>query len=143
MISNYCTFYNNTVSSGTCIHLTGYPGTISKFNVVLNNSPNSYYGVVYVNGFSTYILNEFIFDQNKDILLYVNSDPLRLENCYFLTGSSSQHGSVINSLISTKTNYYIYSTYYCSFYHQKLNPTISKAILTTIPFTFFIIIFSK
>ena len=47
MFSNYCTFYNNSVSSYSCIYLVGKSGTISKSNIILNNSPTNY-GLVYV-----------------------------------------------------------------------------------------------
>ena len=72
------------------------------------------------------------FDQNKVILLYINSGTLELINCYYLTSSS--HSSLINST----TNYYlysIYSTYYCSYNY--LQPTISNTIIPTISNTIF------
>ena len=146
MFSNYCTFYNNTASTDRCIYLNGNICTISKSNIILNNSPSTNYGVVYLYS-GNIILKECIFDQNKDILLYANSgSTLQLINCYYLTGSSSIYGSVANSLIITNTNYYlysIYSTYYCSYSNPKLNPTISKTNFITLSFTFYIIIFFK
>ena len=42
---NYCTFYNNTVSSYICIYLWGNSGNISKSYIIINNSPTNY-GVV-------------------------------------------------------------------------------------------------
>ena len=144
MFSNYCSFYNNTVSSFSCIHFCSNVGTISKSNIILNNSPS--FGVVFVE-IGNYILKECIFDKNKNILLYVGSvSTMQLNNCYFLTDSSSTYGSITNSLIITNTYYYlysIYSTYYCSYSNLKLNPTISKTIFRTFSFTFIIIIFSK
>ena len=117
MFSNYFTFYNNTVSGSRCIYLNGGNShTISKSNIIFNNSHT--WGVVFVYE-GNFKLNECIFDQNKNTLLYVNSGSLKLINCYLLTGSSSTHGRVTNSLISTNTNYYIYSIYYCSYPHPK------------------------
>ena len=74
MFSNYCTFYNNTVSSDRCIYLQGNSGTISKSNIILNNSPTNY-GVVTL-WVGNYILKECIFDQNKDNLIFINSGSL-------------------------------------------------------------------
>ena len=143
MFSNYCTFYNNTVIRYWCIYLRGDPGTISKTNIILNNSPDtSFGGVVYVHT-GNCNLKECIFDQNKNILLYRASGTLQLINCYYLKGSSSRFGSITNSLISTNTKYYIYSTYYCSYSHPKLNSTISISTFPSISFIFFIIFFSK
>ena len=145
IFSNYCTFYNNTVGLYRCIDFHGYSGTISKSNIILNNSPNSN-GVIYIDS-GNYIFNECIFDQNKNILLYLyTGSTLQLNNCYYLTGASSTFGSITNSLIISNTNYYlysIYSTYYCSYFYPKFNPTISKTIFPIISFTFFIFIFSK
>ena len=38
MFSNYCTFNNNIVSSHKCIFLYRNSCTISKSNIILNNS---------------------------------------------------------------------------------------------------------
>ena len=132
MLSSYCTFYNNSAGSTRCIQFYGNSGTISKSNIILNNSPTNY-GVVYVNT-GNYILKECIFDQNKNTLLYVvSSCTLQLINCYYLTGSSSTFGSVLfsNPLITADAKYYInsiYFTYYCSYSSSSsniLNPSIN------------------
>ena len=74
MFSNYCTFYNNYVRDYWCIYLQGNSGTISKSNIILNNSPS--YGVVYVESEGNYILKKCTFDQNKDNLIFINSFTL-------------------------------------------------------------------
>ena len=141
MLSKYCTIYNNTVSSYICINLQGSSGNISKSNIILNNSPNSNYGVISL-WVSNFNLNECIFDQNKDILLYVLSSTLQLINCYYLTGSSSIIGSVSDFLINKITNYNsheIYHTYYCPDLINTHN-NHSKLILYFIGFSVLVII---
>ena len=131
MFSNYCTFYNNTVSSFCCIYLQGKTGTISKSNIILNNSPNTNYGVVYVED-GNYCLNECIFDKNENIIIFVNSGILQLINCYYLTGSSSFSGLITDTLKFTKTNYQIHSiyfTFYCSYNILGNSPIHSKMII--------------
>ena len=133
MFINYCTFIKILLYLLLVFFLQGNSGTISKSNIILNNS--SSLGVVYGQG--DYILKECIFDQNKNILIYFNTGTLQLINCYYLTGSYH------NSLIYTNTNYYlhsIYSTYYCSYSQPILNPTISRTIFPTISLSFFIIL---
>ena len=114
MLNNFCTFYNNTVRDYWCIYLQFNTVTISKSNIILNNTN---YGVVFVTNSGNYILNECFFDKNKDILLFVDSGTLELINCYYLTGSFSTSGLVSNTLIHSITHIYqhsTYFTYYCS-----------------------------
>ena len=66
--SNECTFYNNTISSDRCINLYGSIGTISKSNIILNNSPS--YPVVFVTDSGNYILKKCILIKTK-ILYYI------------------------------------------------------------------------
>ena len=143
MFSNFCTFYNNTDSYAYgCIYLSGNKGTISKANFILYDGPI----VVYANS-GDHNLFECIFDQNKNILLSANSgSTLQLNNCYYLTGSTSTIGSIINLLIPTSTDYLlhsVYSTFYCSYYNNEptisntINPTISDTIFPTICSTLF------
>ena len=140
MFTNYCTFYKNTVSSNTCIRLFDNSGTISKSNIILNNSPN--YGVVYVTSGGHYILNEYIFAQNQDrILDLATGSTIQLINCYLLSGSSSSRGKVTNSLTFTQTNYFlhsIYSTYYCSYtlFQSIPTPSISRSLSPSISRSF-------
>ena len=117
MLVNYCTFYNNIVSSDKCILLSNTSCTISKCNIILNNCPNNNSGVIFVKT-GNFNLLECIFHNNENILLYVNTGTLQLINCYYLTGSSSSYGSITNSLINTISNIFqhsIYFTYYCSY----------------------------
>ena len=114
LFSIYCTLYNNTVSFYNCIYLNSETGTISKSNIISNNSPS--YGVIFVDSVGNYILTECIFDKNQNVLLYI-SGKLTLHNCFILSGSSIISGIVSNSIIYKITNYYqhtIYSTFYCS-----------------------------
>ena len=46
MFSNYCTFYNYSVGDYICIYLNSFTDTISKSNIILNNSHTN--GVIYV-----------------------------------------------------------------------------------------------
>ena len=110
MFSDYCTFYNNSAISHNCIWLVGNTGTISKSNIILNNSPKSY-GVVQVSYSGNYILKECIFDQNQNTLLSVNEGSLQIINCYYLTGSSSTYGSISNTLLIKQTNTFLITHY--------------------------------
>ena len=132
---NYCTFYNNTVRDYICIYLYGYSGTISKSNIILNNSPTN--GVVSVYNSGNYILDECIFDQNQNILLNVITGTLKLNNCYINHLSNSITTNTINvpifspTLIITNTIYFFYSTYNCYYKNeelQTLNPTIFNTL---------------
>ena len=121
MFSNYCIFYNNTVGGNVYIYLEGNTGTSSRSNIIMNNSPSG--GVIYVTGSGNYTLIECIFDQNRNILIYVDIGILKLINCYYLTGSSSSHGPINNSLIFSNTKTYthsIYFIYFCSFTNQAI-----------------------
>ena len=132
MFCNYCTFYNNTVSSYICISLLGGKGHISKSNIILNYSPPN--GVIYVENFGNYNFYECIFDLNKNNLFYVDSGSLQLNNCFI----NHLYINIITdigiepifspTLMITNTNYYlyyIYSTYYCSY--NNINPTVSNS----------------
>ena len=61
---------NQNINMKNCITFAYYTCTVSKSNIILNDSPSNY-GVFTVWS-GNYILEECIFDQNKDILLYVN-----------------------------------------------------------------------
>ena len=78
MFSYYCIFYNNTVKDYWCILLNSNSDTISKSNIILNNSPTNF-GVVTLWG-GNYILKECIFDQNNNTLIFINSGTLELNN---------------------------------------------------------------
>ena len=93
MFSYYCTFYNITIINYWCIYLNGNSGTVSKSNI-FNNSPTNY-GIVTVSS-GNYILNECIFDQNKDNLIFIESGTLLYDDCY----------------ININTNYYLHSIYF-------------------------------
>ena len=114
-----------------CIYLYGNSGTISKSNIILNNSPTNY-GVVTL-WVGNYILKECIFDQNKNNLIFINSgSTLELNNCYYLTGS--YHSSLFN----TSTNYYlhsIYFSYYCSYSNVDIIPIPTISIFKCEIFT--------
>ena len=122
MSSNFCTFYNNTVKDYWCILLDDRSCTLSKYNIIHNNSPS--YGVISTWDSGNYILTEFIFDQNQNILFYsLSGTTLTLNNCYYLGGSFAKYGSVTNILINTISNYYQHSnylTYFC-FSHNLFN----------------------
>ena len=128
MLSNYCTFYNKTVYQNSVISFEFNTGSITKSNIILNNSPDSGSGILFLSR-GDYNLIECIFDQNKDILLYSISGTIQLIDCYYLRGSSLSYGSVTNTLIKTNTNYYdypIYFTYYCS-YKNPSKPTLNPS----------------
>ena len=137
LISNYCTFFNNTVRDFVCISLYGNSGNINRCNIINNNSPIRGIICVYEKGF--YFLTECIFDNNINVLLYIFSGNLTLNNCYYLSGSSSTHGYISNNLIITKTNFYSfenYNTFYCSPFFvtpfiETPKPTISETINPT------------
>ena len=114
MYSNFGTFYNNTSSSDICIRLWSYTGYIQKSNFINNHIP--LYGVVHVTDSGVLSLNESIFHNNFNILLYVYSGSLKLFNCFsdkiYLT-----QGAISNTLIISYTNQFIhngYITFYCS-----------------------------
>ena len=127
------------VVSAVCIDFYGRSGTIARSNIILNNSP-SYYGVIFVEKSDNYNLIQCIFDQNQNTLLYVSSGTLELNNCYYLTGSSSTVGIVSNTLLSTRINFFTYdsyNTYYCSpsidtQFKETPSPTISNTLYPSI-----------
>ena len=140
MFSSFCSFYNNTVKEYICVYLYSNTGTISKSNIVLNNSPSL--GVIYTY-LGNYNLIECIFDQNNNILLFGNSGSLQLNNCYYLKGSSSSYGSITNSLISSNINLYSYFFYECNLYIYSpiqticyFNDTMKKRIIQYLGFYF-------
>ena len=118
MLSNYCTFYNNTAHDSICISFYRYTGTISKSNIILNNSPSN--GVVYV-GAGVYNLSECVFVQNQNILLYVFSGMLRLNNCFInhlsnsITTNTKTAPIFYPTLITSITNSYQLTHYQTQF----------------------------
>ena len=133
MDSIYCTFYNNSVSDSRCINLVGNTGNINKSNIIINNSPSLYYGVVYVYS-GSYSLYECIFDKNQNILLYVRTGSLTINNCYInhynsnITTNLGTNPIFSPFLIESITKYYThnnYKTFYCSGYNF-FDPTITN-----------------
>ena len=122
MFSHSCTFYNNTVSSEICIYLLGSISNIFRSNFILNNSPSN--GVLFFTNSCIYYIFECIFNENKNILFYVDLGNVELINCFInhqsssITTDTKTQPIFIPTLIITKAIVYehsIYSTFYCSY----------------------------
>ena len=93
MNSIYCTFYNNSVKSNTCIQLLRKTGKIILSNFINNNSPLGY-GVIFISSNGNYNMIECIFEKNYNTLFYVNTGLLTISNCII---------NQLNSTITTQT----------------------------------------
>ena len=135
MFSKFITFYNNSVTEYIGIYLNRYSGTLFKSNIIKNNSPISH-GVVYVSDSGNYILDECIFQNNFNILLYVFQGSLTLNNCFsdkiYIT-----YGTITNNLIISSKNSYLFTHYNTNFIY------LNKLINCNIELNHFTFIFKK
>ena len=110
MYTIYSNFFNNTVSEYTCIQFYINSGTVAKTNIIMNNSPINY-GVVFLReGF--YSLNECIFQNNFNMLIFVDSGSLLIEN-----SNSNQEYLIFGTVINT-LNIYLTNTFLNSYYNS-------------------------
>ena len=157
MISKFCSFYNNSAFSRVCIAVIGEDNGETSFdqieysNIILNNSPT--YGVFSIGSNSYCILYKCIFNNNENILFYIEQGSITLNNCFInhfpsnITTNGTLLPLFIPNKILTLTKHYIhdiYSTYYCSYTSEldsimKSSDISMKIILLSLSFVIIII----
>ena len=106
--SSHCTFSNNKVSNGVCIHFHSTSGTtsMSYANIVHNNSPSSY-GVVYVSGAGSRKMMYCIINNNNNYLFCLYGGSLEVSHSFIYHSGSSLSTTVSTSIstsVSTSNN---------------------------------------
>ena len=129
----FCTFSDNNVTNGICVHLNSAFGNWSFINFVSNNSPNNY-GVVYSQSGPFYI-SSAVFYSNQNTLFY-SPGMLILSYCYISHLEEISFGNVTlsnnNTFSATSTyGFSLYNTFNC----QGVEPTLDITPKQTPPQT--------
>jgi len=112
-----CTFSNNVVSAFMCIDFYSCSGTMSYACVVNNNSPA--YGIVYVSGSGTHIMEYCLFISNDNTLFHVDSgSSLTIKHSFIYHLNSIKSGIINTENNNTNINHPTYiipyfKSHYC------------------------------
>ena len=126
-ISNYCTFFNNSVLFHTCVYFSGGINQryMFKANIIHNNSPKDYGVVILWEVSANFSIQDSIFYDNYDILFYVYQGKLYLKNNFIYNFNKIYNGTIIKlNNIESKTNSFnilYFSTFNC---YNKLNSSL-------------------
>jgi len=120
--SSHCTFSNNKVSDSICMYFYSTSGTISMSysNIVHNNCPNAYNGVVFVEGAGSRKMMYSIFLNNQNTLFCVYEGSLEVSHSFiYHSASFSTRTAVSTSNNNSFTNTITYQlqffeSYYCN-----------------------------
>jgi len=128
--NSYCTFSNNKVFSGGCIHFVANNGFMAFVNIVHNNSPSN--GILYISGGSPK-MHYCIFDENHDKLLYITSGSLEISHS-FISHSGITSSLNNNSLIKKQTyQFQFFNSHLC--FTDAPHPTINETPPITMEMT--------
>jgi len=134
--SSHCTFSNNKVSHSICIHFYSTSGTISMSyaNIVHNNSPSQYNGVVYVNGAGSRKMMYCIFKNNENTLFCVHQGSLEVSHSFIdHSASFSTRTAVSTSNNNSFTNAVTYQLQFFNALHCNADiPFIQRSLEETL-----------
>jgi len=116
--SSHCTFSNNKVSNSICIYFISTSGTISMSyaNIVHNNSPSQYNGVVYVDGAGSRKMMYCIFQNNQNYLFYVDFGSLEVSHSFISHTLSFSRAIAVST--SNNNSFVIMATYQLQFFNS-------------------------
>ena len=104
--SNYCNIIENFASDYSCIQLDGIDNNFLNFyNIIKNNSPNNY-GII-TNWQGNFLINNIILINNINILFYLKTGQLNINNCKIFHQNYSLSNFNINSNNEFLLNYSI------------------------------------
>ena len=141
--SYFCSIIDNYVSDDTIICLEGNEfNYLSHYNIINNNSPQN--GIVLIYS-GKYIINNSIFLNNKDILLFSKPEcKFEIHNCQIIHFDIIYKGNIItkNIQLNNKLNTFLmihYSTKHCLALY--LNKEFTKIGYYNKNFNYLIILF--
>lgn len=140
---SYCTFSSCLARHSICVYFLGGSGlrNMNNANIVNNSSPQGN-GVVYVTTYGEFSMEECVFSNNSNTLLFVLTGSLAVSGSYI-----NHYSSITNGTISLNNIHYIekgthihsfYQTYVCNTFDYR-NPT-KNSINPSVIFRSFIII---
>ena len=137
--SSHCTFSNNKVSDSICIYFSSSSVTISMSyaNIVHNNNPIQYYGVVYVDGAGSRKMMYCIFKNNQITLFCVWEGSLEVSHSFIdHSGSFSTSTTVSTSINNSFTNTITYQLQFFNSIHCNADiPLIQRSLEETLRVT--------
>ena len=133
--SLFCTFslfFNNSATNSICVQCNGGSNlrNLTKCIFINNNSPTQF-GVVtagYVS-VTSFLINQCIFENNKNILFYTYSGEMFINNCYISHLEQIYYGN----LFTLNNNYYFTNTFQFSKIYCNITNFQSKNIKIKIP----------
>jgi len=138
--SSHCTFSNNKVSDSICIYFSSSSVTISMSyaNIVHNNNPIQYYGVVYVDGAGSRKMMYCIFKNNQITLFCVWEGSLEVSHSFIdHSGSFSTSTTVSTSINNSFTNTITYQLQFFNSIHCNADiPLIQRSLEETFRMTY-------